>query len=75
MSAGGALSAGPAEAALVQMPTQRLKNRYILVSAQLEYSLYQGVCLLYELDSHLLELVCQSAPALELLPGHVATTC
>ena len=33
VSAGGALSAGPAEAALVQMPTQRLKNRYLLVSA------------------------------------------
>ena len=47
VSAGGAVTAGPAEAALVQMPTQRLKNRYYLVSAHLQ-EVYKCACLLYE---------------------------
>lgn len=38
VSADGALLARPAEAALVQMPAQRLKNRYYLVSAQVQLS-------------------------------------
>ena len=44
VSAGGAVTAGPAEAALVQMPTQRLKNRYYLVRAHLQRGVF--VCLL-----------------------------